>query len=174
MADFEKAFGPMIRHEGYPGYVNNPHDHGGETIAGISRKNWPGWIGWDMVDTFKKLPGRNEAMKNSADLAAMVKKFYRQNFWTPSLTEIESQDVANWLFDKYVNMGIRQANKLLQRALDLPDDGRFGPQTLRAVNSTDPAQVVAKCRDQAKTFYMALAEKDPTQKQFLKGWLARV
>lgn len=173
MAEFDIAFEPMIKHEGYPGYVNNPSDHGGETVAGISRKNWPGWKGWELVDKFKTLPAPKTAMKDSPDLYAMVKDFYRRNFWYPRLDEVTSQEVANWVFDKGVNMGIRQAVRLLQRALDIPDDGIFGNQTLRAVNGTDPAEMVAKCREQAKKFYTALAEKDPSQKQFLNGWLAR-
>lgn len=86
---------------------------------------------------------------------------------------VKDQALANWLFDKAVNMGVRQAYKLLQRALHVDVDGVIGPQTMAMLNAADPVQLLAGCREEAKRFYTNLALKDPSQSRFLHGWLAR-
>jgi lysozyme family protein len=180
MALFEPAFNELIKHEG--GYVNDPDDHGGETYRGISRKNWPGWNGWADVDKIKsghpqvgaihELP-LQKALNSNADLQGRVKEFYRRNFWMPPMEAMSDQALANWLFDKAVNMGVRQAYKLMQRAVHVDEDGVIGLQTMRGINAADPVQLLADCRDQAKRFYVNLALHDPSQTRFLNGWLAR-
>lgn len=173
MADFETAFGPMLEHEGFPGYVNDPYDSGGETVAGISRKNWPGAKVWPLVDTCKSRPGFPGNLKQQTDLLPLVKDFYRRNFWHRSFDDME-QPLASWLFDKRVNMGLAQPIKFLQRALGTDDDGILGPQTLFLANThPNPAGLLEQCREQARAFYRGLVEKNPTQAKFLKGWLAR-
>lgn len=174
MADFEQAFMPMLKHEGFPGYVNDPNDHGGETIAGISRKYWPGASVWVLVDAMKSRPDFPQCLKRSAELLPLVKDFYRRNFWHIDFTSLKSQELATWLFDKRVNMGLKQPIKFLQRALGLSDDGIFGPLTLSGANSYEPqANLLEVVRGQARDFYNELADNDPTQRKFLKGWLAR-
>lgn len=170
MADFKEAFDKMLAHEGYPGYVHDPNDHGGETLAGIARKFHPQWEGWGIVDAAKKEPNFPKNLKPKVNLRQCVEHFYFANFWRYNL--IQNQQLANWIFDKAVNMGGRQAHKLLQRALDIPDDGLIGKQTLAACNSAPP-DIIEKCRAEAEKFYRSLVEKDSTQAKFLKGWLAR-
>ena len=175
MADFETAFKLTMKHEW--GYANDPADHGGETYMGISRKNWRGWDGWTDIDKIKSGHPQGEplqkALANNADLQGRVKLFYKRNFWTPIMDEIDDQALVNWLFDKGVNMGIRRAYKLMQRALHVDEDGIIGPQTRAQIRQTDPVQLLADCRDEAKRFYTNLALHDPTQSRFLHGWLAR-
>lgn len=170
MAEFDAAYRETMANEG--GYSNDPLDRGGETYRGISRRNWPGWEGWEIVDALKKKPGFPGTLKANAKLQELVKKFYRFNFWTPFLDQMP-QPVANWLFDKGVNMGIRQANKLLQRAVGVEPDGMIGPKTLAAIKSENPNNLVSRCRDEAKRFYRSLVAQDQSQERFLKGWLAR-
>ncbi|MDD2366665.1 MAG: glycosyl hydrolase 108 family protein [Desulfuromonadaceae bacterium] len=185
MAEFEPAFKAMIKHEG--GYANDPHDHGGETYRGISRKNWRGWDGWPDIDRIKsdveclilndefnsKLKILNSKLNSNADLQGRVKTFYKRNFWMPVMDEIADQALVNWLFDKGVNMGVRQAFKVLQRALYVDEDGVIGPQTKAHIKQSDPVELLAACRFEAKRFYTNLALRDPSQSRFLNGWLAR-
>jgi len=181
MALFEPAFNHMIKHEG--GYANNPSDHGGETYMGISRKNWPGWNGWPDIDNLK-LKMKNEELNSqysilnsrlhsNADLQGRVRSFYLRNFWTMVMDEIKDQELANWLFDKAVNMGVQKANLLLQRALHVDEDGVIGMQTRKAINEADPAELLAACRDEAKRYYISIVLHDSTQSCFLDGWLSR-
>lgn len=171
MAQFEPAFNETMKHEG--GYANNPADRGGETYKGIARKMWPGWKGWILVDAAKQKTGWPHNMDAMKDLQAAVAQFYQANFWPHYIAEIQDQDVANWFFDKAVNMGLGQATKLIQRAAGVVDDGRYGPKTANAIAAADPTELLKKCREQARAFYRSLADKNPSQERFLKGWLAR-
>ncbi len=49
--DFQKALAHTLEFEG--GYANDPADSGGETFRGISRRNWPQWEGWPLIDQAK-------------------------------------------------------------------------------------------------------------------------
>jgi lysozyme family protein len=191
LADFEPAFKETMKHEG--GYANDPHDHGGETYRGISRKNWRGWDGWPQIDRIVGAlvaaaaldddPDRvrqtaflheiNAALDKNPDLQGRVREFYKRNFWMPVMQDVQNQELANWIFDKGVNMGVSRAYKLLQRALHVDQDGVIGPQTRAMLNAADPVKLLADCREEAKRFYTQLALKDPSQSRFLHGWLAR-
>lgn len=171
MAEFDPAYAKTMRHEG--GYANNPADRGGETYKGIARNFWRGWKGWPLVDAAKAKPGFPKSLASDATLQQLVADFYRRNFWAPWMGGIESQDLADWVFDKAVNMGITQAVKLLQRAAGVAADGQVGPKTMAAIQAADQSQLLESCREQARTFYRQLADNNPSQRQFLKGWLAR-
>jgi hypothetical protein len=165
MAEFKAAFEATLVNEGFPGY--NIDNNGAQVCAGINRAYWPGWGGWPIIDALKAQgldrKGINAALRKEPKLRPLVEDFYRRNFWAPSRDGITSQAVANWLFDKSVNMGIQQAVKLLQRAAGVTDDGQFGPGTLAAVNGQDGAALVKACHDQALAFYRMLHAKDPVK-----------
>jgi hypothetical protein len=155
----------MLKNEGFPGYGRD--NNGYEVVAGINRQYWTKSRVWDIVDSVKD--GYNNPKQvnlaligRKAELLEQVKDFYKRNFWYNKLEQIEDQQVATWLFDKGVQMGIGQAVKLIQRALDISDDGVFGPATLACINNhINPDTLVAECRDQAKDFYRALNKRDP-------------
>jgi lysozyme family protein len=171
MADFKTAFAATSVKEG--GYANNPRDHGGETYRGIARNYWKNWLGWEIVDAKKDEPDFPHNLSTDADLQNYVLSFYEKYFWCSWFTKIDSQEIANWIYDKSVNMGGGAAVKLLQRALCLNDDGVFGPLTLAATNKADPVELRADLKEQATAYYEKIVENDPSQKEFLAGWLAR-
>ena len=77
-----------------------------------------------------------------------------------------------------VNMGARQAWKLIQRALyalgqPVVIDGLPGAESFTAVNFVDAATLVAAICAQQEAFYRALVAAKPSQVVFLAGWLAR-
>jgi len=165
MAIFEPAFNATLVNEGFPGFALD--NNGAEVCAGINRAYWPGWEGWAKID-FLKSNGLNHAdinaeLRKDPDLIGKVKDFYRRNFWTPWMGQINAQSVANWAFDKGVNMGLKECVLLLQRAAGAMADGKFGPATLAAVNVADPAQLVKAAHDQAVKFYQDLHAKDPVK-----------
>ena len=53
MADFLISFKKTNINEG--GFVDDPSDSGGMTYAGVSRKWFPNWEGWKIVDAHKPL-----------------------------------------------------------------------------------------------------------------------
>lgn len=172
MAQFELAYPTIQKHEG--GYANNHSDRGGETYAGISRRNWPGWEGWKLIDIAKGKPNFPANLKTVPELPGMVAGFYQHCFWLPNrYGELDSQPIATWMLDRSVNCGDRTANKMLQRALGIPDDGIIGPQTIVHSNAADPTELREKLHAEAETYYRNIVAHDPSQGQFLDGWLAR-
>ena len=165
MAEFKPAIAATLKNEGYPGY--NIDNNKAEVCAGINRKFWPEWAGWMIIDQLKAQGldrnAINTELSKDSRLRPLVESFYQRNFWTPSIQKIVSQSVANWIFDKGVQTGIGQATRLIQRAAGVPDDGKFGPNTLNAINSADPQKLLDAAHDQAVAFYQELHQKDPVK-----------
>jgi len=186
VSDFDKCFGNTMGKEG--GYSNNPDDKGGETYKGISRKNWPKWGGWQIIDNTKKtlldpptyntgsywswVAHLNRVLSENVTTQNLVKEFYRVNFFGP-LADVIDQAVAKWVFDKYVNCG-GVAKRWLQRAAGVTDDGVIGPATIAAVNAQHGPDLIAKCNSQAKAYYDNIIANDPSQSQFRHSWYARL
>lgn len=81
---FEKALKHTLEFEG--GYVNDPADSGGETFRGISRRNWPDWPGWALIDKAKAAGCRSPAAINAhfrgdQEIGRLVADFYQAAFW---------------------------------------------------------------------------------------------
>lgn len=162
MADFLPAFERMIVNEG--GYVLHTvaGDKGGTTYAGIARNRWPQWAGWAVLDA------------GGEPQADLVRGFYRSNFWTAlRLEEVNDQDVARTLFDFAVNAGTGTAAKLAQIVVGTTPDGRIGPKTLEAINSTDPALFLARYALAKLARYEQIVTRDRSQGKFLLGWVRR-
>jgi lysozyme family protein len=131
MSDFNLAQPFILKNEG--GYVNDPNDAGQETYRGISRKNFPYWSGWVIVDNSKPLSA-NELIK-STFLDTCIDSFYKVEFWDRIHGDsIQLQPVASYLYDFYVNAS-HNAIKCVQRIVGVSDDGLFGSGTLNALNA---------------------------------------
>ena len=86
---------------------------------------------------------------------------------------IESQEVANALYDFAVNSGVSKAVKSIQEILGIAVDGNLGAKTIAAINSKDGKELCNKLCDKRAAFFEAIAKKGENAK-FLKGWLNRV
>ena len=112
MAEFLIAYKITAGNEG--GYVNDPHDSGGETYCGISRVNFPHWKGWATIDLYKS-QGKVHYNVVFPELANLVHEFYKTNFWDPiDGDNIDDQDVANDAYDMAVNSGVGAAKQMLK------------------------------------------------------------
>lgn len=167
MADFEKSIPLILKHEG--GYVNHPADPGGETNRGITDRLD------GKVDGMIDVDGDNIGDVSVKGLTVEdAKKVYKLRFWDVMKgDQFENQQVADIVFDGFVNMGVNGI-KMLQRALYLEDDGRVGNKTLNAVNLSDPKATFNKVKELRIKYYNDLAERKPSMKVFLKGWLNRI
>ena len=164
------------------GYSNDLIDAGGETIAGISRRHWPDWPGWRLVDEMKTA-GRPVIV--TAALRPLIAVFYEQNFYLPMAGPHFPVDLAGELTECAVNCGVRTAGRILQEALNLLGadpalelDGILGPATRQAVirelarNRGLHFLVLLLNRLQAE-HYINIVRKHPEQGRFLRGWLTR-
>ena len=173
------------------GYVDHPHDRGGETYWGITRKDNPDWDGWAIVDDYKsRYPGKSQReltalLEQNEALTKRVEQQYRKNYWMPWMDNIASA-LAIECFDASVNHGPHRAALFLQEALNLlnengkitPDiakDGKPGPATigaLFAITDRRGLDLVLKCYKLIRgEFFLDICRRDPTQEVFLAGWL---
>lgn len=161
MAEFLDAYNHVMDVEKFE-LTNDPDDKGGLTYAGITRKNFPEWSGWALIDRGEAVPER------------LVCDFYRDGFWLAiSGPQIVNQRIATSLFSFAVNAGVRTAVKRAQEALWLPADGVIGVVTLFALNTADPALFLARFALVKIAKYRDICTADPTQKKFLLGWINR-
>lgn len=147
--NFPKCLSVILRKEG--GYVNDPHDAGGETNMGISKRAFPD------ID-----------IKNlDIELASAI---YKKYYWNQVKADQLPDGLDLVLFDGAVNSGPTQSVKWLQKALGIKEDGVIGPITLVALQGADTASVIDKVLDQRLAFLKSLS----TWSRFGKGWGARV
>jgi lysozyme family protein len=174
MTAFEDALQALMRREG--DYVNDPADRGGETRFGITRATAlrHGYGG----------PMRDLPLETATAI-------YRDGYWAANrLEEVAAicPPLAARLFDIGVNLGVATAARFLQRALnllnrgqrlfaDLAVDGAIGPGTLEALSRLTPedhATLVRVVVAYQGRRYLEIAENDPTQERFMRGWIARL
>lgn len=161
MAEFVDAYNHVMDIEKFE-LTDDPDDNGGLTYAGITRKNFPKWPGWALIDRGDAVPER------------LVSDFYRDEFWLPvSGPQIVNQRIATSLFSFAVHAGVRPAIKRAQEALCVPADGIIGGITLFALNTADPALFLARFALAKIAKYRDICTADPTQKKFLLGWVNR-
>jgi len=147
---FDQVFDKLINHEG--GYVFNPHDPGGETKFGISKRSYP------HLDI------------HSLTLAD-AKTIYKRDFWDRAQCDKLHPDLAFELFDGAVNSGIGQSIRWLQRAVGVADDGVVGPLTLASINrENDTSAIRARYNGHRLDFMTRLSTWDV----FGKGWARRI
>ena len=143
------AFDLLMINEG--GYVNNPHDKGGVTKYGISKKAYP-----------------NEDIENlTLDRA---KEIYYRDYWTRCKCDNLPDSLSIAVFDFAVNSGIKTAIKKLQIALGITADGIIGNQTVGACNRLPVKRVLDDYMDLRLDYLMSL----PKWKYYGNGWGSRV
>lgn len=188
MADFYTAYKITKKHEG--GYSNDGDDAGGETYKGIARRFNPSWRGWVMIDSQKSDSDFPTCLDHDDNIEKSVKSFYKSRYWDINLLDgCPSQNIANEMFDTGVNMGVSRAAKFLQKSLnllnkkgliyqDVVEDGKMGPNTLKALK-----QCIAYRGDEnvykllnifQGMHYINYMTKSPTQEKYAYGWLSRV
>ena len=137
--------------------TDDPDDPGGRTKYGIDARSNPG------VDIARLTRQQAERM-------------YLEE-WRKSLASRLPSPLSYAFFDAAVNMGERQAVRLLQRAVGVRADGIAGPITIGAVmaaiNAGEMGRVLVELRHAREKFYRDLAWTRPTMAKFLRGWLRR-
>ena len=164
MNNYRDAIEQVLKHEG--GYSKQEFDRGGETYRGISRKYFPRWEGWAILDVEGHFDER---------LDDMVVAFYKVYFWDAlKLSLVEDDFVALMILNVSVNQGKKSAAKKVQRILGVTADGVIGPITIGAINSVHRDSFVYQFILEAIELYTHIINKDRTQRKFITGWLNRM
>jgi lysozyme family protein len=160
MASFEQAFKKTLAFEG--GYANDPDDHGGKTMYGIT-------------EAVARAHGYKGAMWDLP--LELAKKIYRTGYWDLNQLDKFPQTLAENVFDCGVNCGVKTAAKMLQQLVKVKMDGVIGPVTLAAMEGLlrdfgERDLVLAYLLAREDRYY-GICLANPSQKKFLRGWLAR-
>ncbi len=185
MALFQDALSELLVHEG--GWVNDPDDPGAETYCGISRKYYPDWGGWNIIDSYKGAMRFPSVLSEVGKLKTLVEQFYFQEWWTPlQLGMIQEQESANEILEMAVNIGKVNAIRIVQNALNLLNqagvlyketlvDGIIGIETIGLINRfTGKRRPLVKAINHLQAdYYIKKIEQNPKKKKFFYGWLSR-
>jgi lysozyme family protein len=151
--NFEKAMEFIRIIEG--GIFDHPDDPGGYTNMGLTQRDYP------------NLDLKNLTRKEADDI------FYK-DYWKKSVASMLPYPVYIPYFDSVVNTGVGRANKILQSAVKVKQDGFIGPITLKAVNThKDLKQLALLVADKKQSFYESLVKKKSKFKSFIRGWTRR-
>lgn len=194
MADFRIVYdGTTGKIEGE--YADLPGDSGGRTWKGISENNNPEWHGWDFIDALleakpylaetSRRDDLNRKLRAHVLLEHATYERLKSKYWDVFWGDrIQSQPVAEELYDQTVHFGDEPSIKHLQRVLNVlnrrgdtyPDllvDADYGTLTHGAlaeacrVNSDRPIVLYLNCLQGAR--YVMLAEQSKNSKY--EGWL---
>lgn len=135
MANFKISIPKVLKYEG--GYVNDPTDNGGETYKGISRKFWPKWEGWVIIDKYKKSKVNFPKVLDSDNkLQDLILTFYKTNFWDKiGGDKINNQELTDLMFDGAVNEGISPVIKRSEANVGLSQTGKVSDELITRLNS---------------------------------------
>jgi len=131
-------------------------DQGGVTKFGISQRAYPD------LDIEHLTRAQAEAL-------------YRRDYWDVIQGDSLPPALAFVVFDAAVNMGPREAVRILQARLRVHEDGVMGPETISAARLFLPrVELVALFLELRLRFYEALAHDYPRHGGSLYGWRMRV
>lgn len=186
-ARFIVAVAALLKAEG--GYNNLAADHGGATNFGISLRflvsegridtNRDGRADFDL-DMDGDIDAADIAKLSADDAQAL----YHRCFWLKLGCDHIPFPLGEMMFDQAVNGGLAAAVKLLQKAILFCNgackvDGVVGFATLdemtRVIASPHQGmgRLITAYREMVKARYRAIASANPSQSQFLRGWLNR-
>jgi lysozyme family protein len=162
MADLQTALDYLAPDEG--GFTV---DNGGPTNFGVTQANARAYQGY------------TGAMEDYTYDQAV--DFYNRWGWGPgNFDAIEDQNVANAIFDIAVNVGMGGIGAVVQAALNDStiswtgsNDGKWGPETLAAVNDCDPDTFIVAFSAAALANYHRIADGDSSPKIRLNGYINR-
>lgn len=126
MAEFLLCHEETERHEGYPGWVDDPDDPGGETVAGLTFKNNPTFPGWAIVKKVKAQLGKgasaraiNALLRQEPEFKEMVRAWFKKYYWDPlNLDGMANQRLAASIYDFVVNAGDKPRKATFEAALE--------------------------------------------------------
>ena len=170
MADHKQIVPFFYKWEG--GTSNDPSDSASSydcgvdnihTNKGVTYSAWVGVFGENQVERFLDMTDCDWGL------------IFKSKYWDRVKgDDIKSQAIANVLVSWAWGSGARTAVKQIQRVVGVTRDGVIGRQTLNAINSDDEVQLFDECIKARESFFRYIAERNPKNKRFLKGWLNRL
>ncbi|WP_341237797.1 glycosyl hydrolase 108 family protein [uncultured Limnobacter sp.] len=158
MIDFEKAFRRLVKHEGE--FSDDPRDPGNWTGGKVGRGELKGTKYGIAANTYQHLDIKNLTLQQA-------KEIYLEDFW--EVLGSAHPAIKFQFFDAAVNHGGGNATRILQRAVNVADDGLWGPRSQAALNAMDPNDVLLRFIGYRLKFWASLSIFDT----YGRGWTRR-
>lgn len=158
--NFDVIFERVIGHEG--GFTDNPKDPGNWTGGKVGKGELKGTKYGLAAHSYPHLDIENITLEQA-------KNEYRVWFESGKL-HLLPRVLQYQMFDARFNHGAKWANKFLQRAVGVNDDGKIGPITLKAVSEYDVNDLPLRFIGYRTKFFTDLKHFD----EFGRGWIRRI
>lgn len=159
--NFDDVFERLLGHEGV--FQNDRNDRGNWTTGVIGQGQLKGTKYGISAMTYPNEDIRN-LMKNRA------KFLYKRDFWERVGADKLHIAVGFQLMDAAINHGTGNAIRMMQRAVDVADDGVFGPVTRKGVEDTGIDDTLKLFNAERIEFFTKIS----TFSRYGKGWMRRV
>ena len=161
MTGFDLAFERVVGHEG--GFTADPKDRGNWTTGVIGQGQCNGTKFGISAMSYPTLDIKNLTIEQA-------KVIYKRDFWDRAQADQYDAAIAYQLFDIAVNNGNGNAIRMLQRAVNVADDGQIGPRSIAAVKAMTVTDVIMRLNAERLLFITKLS----TWPTYGKGWTNRV
>lgn len=160
---FEAALSHVVSPGIEGGFSNHPADRGGATNRGITRETLRRWRNAPVsVEDLRKLTVEETRL------------IYHSWYWNSVRAAELPAGVDLFIFDMSVNHGQGRAITILQKSVGAEPDGLFGPKTLMMALTQNPGLTIDKMCSFRRAFYRLIVKNDPSQEEFINGWMNRV
>ena len=159
-ANFKQCLDLLLVSEG--GNDDDPEDNGGRTSRGITQREYDAYRA-----SRPNLPSDVWQAPQEA-----IEEIYDISYWQPWCPQLPD-GVDYVFFDVSVLHGPGKAAIWLQQALGVKADGHIGVITLARLKSAAPSEVISAMTELRRAHFNGIVANKPTQRKFLKGWLAR-
>ena len=169
MADVNLLAPKILAFEG--GYEVDPADSGVYNRLGVL-------VGSNMgvtPNTYELVLGRVPTAQDMKDLTIeQFTKILKTLYWDKvQADKIEDQQVAEVIVDFAWGSGIDEVAKMVQGMVKVSMDGKIGPISLKAINSSDPQSLTNKIVNRRIWFYNEIVLEHPKWSKYLLGWVRR-
>lgn len=169
---YDKALNFVLDAEGR-GYEDVPGDAGGPTRAGCTFRDVASIRGINPA-TVRTHEAQVALAKGMTD--AEMHAIYRKLYWQPVDGDALPYPLDMVLFDSAVNLGVTTSIVLLRLAMGRPVAPPSMADTMKTVGElgSNLPVVVSKLLALRRARYQRIAQHNPGDEKFLKGWLSRV
>jgi lysozyme family protein len=160
-ADFETAFGRVVGTEG--GFTKDMQDRGNWTSGIVGQGILKGTKFGISAMSYPDLDIENLTIDAAKDI-------YHRDWWVKFNMELFRPALNFQMFDAGINHGMVAAEKMLQRAVKVADDGHIGPQTMAAIDRMPLDDILARFLAERLEFMTNVV----TWQVYGKGWARRI
>lgn len=165
MTRFQTCFRKVLGHEGK--LSDRKADRGGRTNYGVTQKKY------DEYRLGHKLKKQPVDLITAEEIEAVY-----LSFWQESNCAVLPEPLDLLVFDTAINSGSSRAIKLLQNVLDVTEDGKLGQVSMKALHDeavcVGVGEIYKAYLGVRGDFMKEIVRRDPTQQEFLAGWLNRL